>query len=148
MNHFGAAFNESVDQERQTHHHEESADADCRLGVFVRERDQHHQPESDAHQRDAGAAMAAATAGAVVVKFTAMRFHALEAPHRAIESWRIGFGGGDETALDHRDAFLDLELAHARARERFDDAVCECADDGDDRDREGSVGPAVHDPLD
>src|SRR5262245_59015457 len=53
----------------------------------------------------------------------------LDAIHRAIEAARIDLRRRHQAALDHRDPLSDLELAHARLRQRLDDDVDERADD-------------------
>ena len=70
--------------------------------------DQHHQAEADAHQDDAGAAVAP---GRAVPR-------ALVDEHGAIEAARVDFRRRHQASFDHRDPLADFELAHARLAQR------------------------------
>ena len=114
---------ETVQEKRQSDDHEEPPDAKGGRGAFAGERDEHHQPEADAHQRDARAAVAPGRADAV----------AIVAIHRPVEAVRIDLGRRHQPFFDHRDPLADFELAHARAGQRRDNSRGERPDNGDDR---------------
>src|SRR6185295_17346563 len=108
---------------------EEPADADGNRLLPGGERDQDHQTKTNAHHRHPGTAVTAAGGMPDVVM-------AIQAAHGAIEASRVDLWSGNETSLDHRDPFPDLEFAHAGLGERRDDGVDEGAGDGGDRDEE------------
>src|SRR5436190_7278900 len=122
-----AIVNQAVDEEREADHGEKTADANRAVRVAAGKRDEDHQAEADAHQRDAGAAVPSGTGA---------DFMALDALHDAIEAARVDFGRGNQTALDHRNALADFELPHPPSHDRMDDRVNERADNGRDRNPE------------
>ena len=58
---------ETVQEKRQSDDHQEPPYAKGGRGALAGERDKHHQPEADAHQRDARAAMPPGGAHAVAI---------------------------------------------------------------------------------
>src|SRR5579872_1651581 len=120
---------QTVQEERNAEDGEEAADAQTDMR-FTSEKSQHeHQPEADAHQRDACPAIPSmATIPAPLIAIS----HAIVAIHRPVEPPWIGLWGGDKAALDHRDALPDFELADTGARHRVDDRNNNPGDNRDD----------------
>ena len=118
---------QAVDEEREPHDHEETADADPLGHGAPGDANQHHEPEADAHQRHAGTAVPAGRTVAV----------ALEDVHRPVEASGIDFGGRHQAPLDQRDSLAHLEFTDSRFAHGEHDDVRERADRADDRDQKG-----------
>src|SRR3954452_5775650 len=123
----GRLIEQTVDEERQAHDHEEPADADALVHRAAGDADQHQQAEADAHQGDAGAAV---TPGGAVAQ-------AVVTVHRAIEPARVDLRRRHQPPFDQGDPLTHFELANARPAHRQHNDVREDADRADDRDEKG-----------